>query len=84
MSDDELEAELRELQKRATEMFPAANRVPAEVSMVHARAVWKSAQLQDESSKRLEETNQTPGHVHDVVDVSAWLTPRTRGTILPK
>jgi len=68
MSDHELEAELQELQKRASETFPEANRVPAEVCVVHERAVWKSAQLQDESSKRSRTDNKAPGHVHDVVD----------------
>jgi len=73
MSDHELEAELQELQKRASETFPEANRVPAEVCVVHERAVWKSAQLQDESSKRSRTDNKRLG------TFTMWLMIATGG-----
>ena len=61
ISDEEFEAELRGLQKAAREMYPAALRVPAEVSAMHATAVWKAAKFQEVSSRRIEEATKRLG-----------------------
>jgi hypothetical protein len=42
--------ELRELRQKARDMYPSAERLPTEVSVVHALALWEAAQLQGESA----------------------------------
>jgi hypothetical protein len=51
---DDLESELMAMQETVRNTYPVANRVPTEVSVLHAVATWKAARLQDEASVRME------------------------------
>ncbi len=53
-----LDEELEALRLKARNMLPSAERLPTEVAVMHALAVWKAATLQDAASLRIEQATK--------------------------